>query len=120
MRDQELYARWLGVGARIGFVVLIVSFFVYVFGLLEPHVQPRELARLWGMPVDRYVAAINGPTGWGWLRYLGRGDYLNYLGVALLASVTAVCYARVIPVLPRLQATLAAIQIAVLLAAALF
>jgi len=119
MRDQELYARWLGVGTRIGFVVLIASFFAYTFGLLEPLVHPRELARLWVMPVDRYVAAIGGPTGWGWLRHLGRGDYLNYLGIALLASVTAVCYARVIPALTRAHAVIAALQIAVLLAVAL-
>ena len=119
MRDQELYARWLGVGTRIGFVVLIASFFAYTFGLLEPLVQPRELARLWVMPVDRYVAAIGGPTGWGWLRHFGRGDYLNYLGIALLASVTAVCYARVIPALTRAHAVIAALQIGVLLAVAL-
>jgi hypothetical protein len=49
---------------------------------------------------------------------LGRGDYLNVLGVALLATITLVCYARIVPLLPRLQAVLAAIQIAILLGAA--
>ena len=59
-------------------------------------------------------------TGWGWVQFLGRGDYVNFLGVAALASITLVCYARIVPVLPRLHAALAIIQIAVLLAAALF
>jgi hypothetical protein len=120
MLEQRIYARWLDVGTRIAFVVLIVSFFVYVFGLLDPLVPPQELARHWGLPVDRYVAATGAPTGWDWLRLLGKGDYLNFLGIAALASITIVCYARIVPVLPRLQAVLAIIQIAVLLAAALF
>ena len=117
--EQRIYARWLNAGTRIGFVVLVATFAVYAFGLVDPLVPPQELMRLWSQPVDRYVAATGGPTGWGWVGFLGKGDYLNILGVALLASISAVCYARVIPVLPRVQATLAIIQIAVLLAAAL-
>ena len=123
MREQHIYARWVDLGTRAGFLVLVASFVVYVFGLLEPHVAPRELARLWGLPVDRYVAAIGGPTGWGWLAHLAKGDYLNYLGVALLASITVAAYARIVPTLiangDRWHAALAAIQVAVLLAAAL-
>jgi hypothetical protein len=118
--EQRIYARWLDVGTRIGIIALIISFLVYALGLLEPLVPPQELVRLWGLPVDQYVAAIGGPTGWGWLAHLGKGDYLNIGGIALLTALTVVCYARIIPVLPRLQATLAIIQIAVLLAAALF
>ena len=119
MREQQIYARWLDLGTRLGFAVLVLTFGIYVLGLLEPLVAPQELARLWSLPVDRYVAASGAPTGWGWLALLGKGDYLNFVGIALLASITIVCYARVIPVLPRLQAVLAAIQIAILLAAAL-
>jgi hypothetical protein len=124
MVEQHIYARWLDVGTRVGFVVLVVSFVAYVFGLLDPLVPPQELARLWGLPVDRYVAAIGGPTGWGWLGLLAKGDYLNFLGVALLASITIVCYARIVPTLiaqgDRLHAALAVIQVIILLAAAVF
>lgn len=118
MGEHDLYARWLDVGTRAGFVVLIFTFLIYVFGLLDPLVPPQELTRLWSLPVDRYVAATGAPTGWGWLRFLGKGDYLNFVGIAALASITVVCYARVIPVLSRMQAVLAALQILVLLAAA--
>ena len=116
--EHHVYARWLDIGTRIALVILIVTFLIYVLGLLDPLVPPQELARLWTLPVDRYVAASGAPTGWGWLGFLGRGDYLNVLGVALLATITLVCYARIVPLLPRLQALLAAIQIAVLLGAA--
>jgi hypothetical protein len=124
MVEQHIYARWLDVGTRVGFVVLVASFVAYIFGLLDPLVPPQELARLWGLPVDRYVAAIGGPTGWGWLGLLAKGDYLNFLGVVLLASITIVCYARIVPTLiaqgDRLHAALALIQVVILLAAAAF
>ena len=118
MGEQHLYARWLDVGTRVGFVVLMFTFLIYVFALLDPLVPPQELTRLWSLPVDRYVAATGAPTGWGWLRFLDRGDYLNFVGITVLASITIACYARIIPLLPRMQAVLAAIQIVVLLAAA--
>ena len=117
MREQHLYARWLRVGTRIGLVILVASFLAYVLGLVEPLIAPQEVVRLWSSPAHQYVAGIRGPTGWGWLGHLGKGDYLNYLGVALLASITIACYARIIPVLPRVQAALAALQILVLLVA---
>ena len=104
---------------RIAFATLLVTFAAYLFGALEPLVPTAELARLWSLPVDQYVAATGAPTGWGWLPMLGKGDYLNFIGIALLATVSIACYARIVPALPRLHAVLAVIQIAVLLAAAL-
>lgn len=122
MSEQQVYARWLEAGTRIGFVVLTASFVAYVFGLLDPLMPPRELARLWNMPVDRFVAASGAPTGWRWLQHLARGDYLNLVGVAVLCLVTVVCYARILPVFSkqsdRLYAALSAAQILVLLMAA--
>ena len=59
------------------------------------------------------MAATGAPTGWRWLGFLGKGDYLSFIGVAALASISIVCYARMIPTLPKLQARLAAIQVAV-------
>lgn len=122
--EQQIYARWLDVGTRIGLGVLVASFAIYVLGLLDPLVPPQELVRLWAVPVDRYVAATAAPTGWGWLRLLGKGDYLNYLGIAVFASITIVCYARIVPTLlaqgDRLKVALAIVQVSVLLAAALF
>ena len=120
MNEQHLYARWLDIGTRIAFVMLLLGFCAYVLELLDPLVPHQELTRLWLLPVDRYVAATGAPTGWGWLALLGKGDYLNFIGIAALATITIVCYARIVPALPRLHAALALIQIAVLLAAALF
>jgi hypothetical protein len=110
-------------GTRVGFVVLIVSFLIYVSGLLDPRVPPQELTRLWGLPVDRYVEAIGAPTGWRWLALVVKADYLNYVGIVLLASVTLAAYARIAALLvaqgERLRAAIAALQLIVLVVAAL-
>ena len=121
--EQTLYARWLDFGTRIGFLVLLASFVGYVFGALDPHVPPHELPLLWGLPVDHYVAAAGAPIGWGWLALVVKADYLNYVGVVLLASVTMAAYARIAALLvaqgERLRAAIAALQVIVLVVAAL-
>jgi hypothetical protein len=123
-REQQIYARWLQAGTRIGLGLLVSTFTIYALALLEPLVSHQRLAELWTLPVDRYIAATSGPTGWNWLRFLGKGDYLNFVGIALLSLVTVACYARLLAALLRdglpLQAAVAALQIAVLLAAALY
>jgi len=120
--EQAITARWIEIGVRFGFVVLAVTFALYVLGLVEPLVSPQELVRLWQLPVDRYVAATGAPTGSGWLRMLGKGDYLNLLGVAVFALVALACYGRMVPLFlrqgRRTQALFAALQVLVLLAAA--
>lgn len=120
--EQRIYARWLDIGTRVGLAALVVGFAVYAFGVLDPHVPREELARLWTLPVEHYVAASGAPTGWDWLRHVGKGDYLNFLGISVFASITIVCYARIVPTLlvegDRLQLGLAVAQILVLLASA--
>jgi hypothetical protein len=120
--EQLLYARWLQWGARVGLCLLIGSFLLYLSGLVEPGVPVQQLPQLWTLPVDRYLALTGAPSGWGWLGLLGHSDYLNFLGVAVLASVTVLCYARVAAALftagERLLAGLAVAQVLVLVAAA--
>ena len=119
---QALYARWLDAATRVGFAVSLLSFLVYLSGALPPYVPLESLPQLWRLPVARYLAATGAPTGWGWLALLGRGDYLNFAGIALFALVTTLCYLRILPALlarrDRWFALIAALEIAVLLAAA--
>ena len=119
---ELIYARWLDRAVRVALAVLAASFALYAFGTFDPLVPVEGLSRLWTLPVDRFIAATGAPTGWGWLRHLERGDYLNLVGVALLGLVTVLCYARIVPLAfrsgERLYAALALLQIFVLLAAA--
>ncbi|HAM49740.1 MAG TPA: hypothetical protein DCP92_03255 [Nitrospiraceae bacterium] len=53
------------------------------------------------MPVKQYLKATGIHTGWSWLGMVGKGDFLNFLGIAFLAGLTIVCFIRIIPILFR-------------------
>jgi hypothetical protein len=80
------------------------------------------LSRYWSMNVHDYLQAANITPGWWWASQLGNGDFLNFIGIALLAGVTIICYAAIIPTLLRkkdiVYAVLALLEVIVLSAAA--
>jgi len=121
-RLQQLYARWLEAGMRTAFAVSLVAFLLYVSGVLPAYVPLEALPQYWGLPVDEFLRRTGAPAGWRWVGMMDRAEYLNLACVALIASATLVCYLRVLPALigmrQRLDAAVAALQIAVLLAAA--
>lgn len=120
--EQLIYARWVRRGTQLGLGALVAAFLAYAFALLEPLVPLQQLPRLWSLPAEQYVQISGAPTGWDWLAFLDKGDYLNLLGVALLGLVTVVCYVRLLVALlarrALLPAALAVAQILVLVAAA--
>jgi hypothetical protein len=84
--EQLAYARWLERGARLGLVVLSISFAVYLFGLADPLVPLERLPELWSLPLDEYLRQSHTPRGWGWLALAARGDLSGLLGIAILAG----------------------------------
>lgn len=120
--EQLIYAGILDKGMKLGLVTLVVTFLVYVFGILKPFIPLEELPKYWGLPVSEYLQRTGIPTGWGWLGLLGNGDFLNFIGIAILAGVTIVCYLPIIPVFRRnrdaIYATIAVVEVAVLVLAA--
>lgn len=120
-QEQVLYARWLDMGTKAGFLLLVVSFALYVTGFIEPHIAHGDLPGYWRLPVDEFLVVANVQAGWGWLRLVHRGDFLNLIGVAWLSSVTLACYLRLLPVFAgngdRAYAAIAALEIVVLSAA---
>ena len=118
---QKSFARWIDFGTRAGLALLIAGFAAYVSGLLPPHVPLGELARSWHLPLAQFAAATGAPTGWQWLLLVGHGDYLNFVGIVLLASIVIAAYLRVLSLLARHNrsfAVIAALEIIVLLTAA--
>ncbi|HIJ85303.1 MAG: uncharacterized protein HW380_3693 [Magnetococcales bacterium] len=95
--EQLAYANTLDIGWKIGFGMMVIFFSLYAFGILTPHVSMEDLALYWTMPVDEYLHAVHGPVGWGWLEFVRKGDYLNLVGIAVLAGITVVCFLRVLP-----------------------
>lgn len=99
--EQLRYAAVLEAAVRVGFALLVVSFLLYLAGIPRPQVPLDELPRYWGLPVQEYVKATHTPTGWAWLALLGRSDMLNLLGVAVLASASALGTLAVLPSFAR-------------------
>ena len=127
---QRIYARILAAGMYTGLGLLLLTFALYVTGLLEPAVPVDHLAGYWELSVGEYLESINHAylhreghlTGWWWLTALGRGDYINFLGIAVLSGVTIICFLGIIPTLVRngdwIYAVIAVIEVVVLVAAA--
>jgi hypothetical protein len=107
--EQLLYAKILETGVYLGLLVLVVTFALYVFGLIEPAVPLADLPRYWVLNVHDYLNAVNVEhlhhdhliTGWSWITMLGKSDYLNFSGIALLSGVTVACYVGIVPTLIR-------------------
>lgn len=120
--EQLVYARWLDGGMKLGLLLLTGTFVVYLVGALTPHVPVDDLPRYWSLPVKQYLAATGIHAGWGWVHMLGKGDFLNFVGIAFLSGVTIACYAAVLPVFlrkkDRVYAWLAVVEILVLALAA--
>ena len=99
--EQILYAKVLEVGMYIGLLALFVTFVLYIFGIMEPHVPVEHLDKHWHLPVSEYLHNLNIPHGWGWIDLLGHGDFINFIGIVILAGTTIICYISIIPTLLR-------------------
>ncbi|MEW6327698.1 MAG: DUF1634 domain-containing protein [Thermodesulfobacteriota bacterium] len=120
--EQVVYAGVLEKGMLVGLGILVVTFVVYLLGILEPYVPVGDLSRYWSMNVHDYLHVANITPGWWWASQLGKGDFLNFIGIVLLAGVTIICYAAIIPTLLKkkdiVYAVLALLEVIVLAAAA--
>ena len=117
-------------GLSIGLGILLVTFALYMTGLIQPGIPIEELPRLWTLSVHEYLEAVNHEflhrpevvDGWGWVALLGMSDFLNFVGIALLAAVTIVCYMGIVPGLFRkrdwIYTTVAILEVLVLALAA--
>jgi len=97
--EQMVYAGVLNVGMWFGLFLLILTFVVYLSGVLPTFVPIDDLPRYWGMRVHEYNVQLHAPTGWGWTALVGKGDYLNFIGIAILSGLTILCYMVILPIL---------------------
>lgn len=120
--EQIIYSKILDLGMKAGLLLLVVSFSIYVLGIFDPHIPFDKLPSLWKLPVHEYMQQAEIHQGWWWLGELGKGDFLNFIGIAFLAGVTIICYLAVIPTLFRkgdtIYAFLAIAEVLVLVLAA--
>ena len=92
MPEQIAYANLLFIGAWAGILMMIITYFLYLGGIVSPHVDLALITQNWNKGVDEYLEITHSPHGWGWLSLLNKGDFLNFIGIVLLAVLTIICY----------------------------
>jgi len=116
--EQVLYANLLNKGMLVGLALLFITFFIYASGIMSPYIPVEELSSYWSMSVSEYLEKGNIPTGWGWTGMLQYGDFLNFIGIVVLAGITMLCYLAIIPTLlknnDKVYALLALAEVAIL------
>lgn len=103
--EQLLYANLLEKGMFFGLILMFITFALYVFGIMPAAIPLVEVANLWNQPVHDYLETINHnyigwehlPTGWSWFKLIGKGDFINFVPVAILSGVTIACYLVIVP-----------------------
>jgi hypothetical protein len=120
--EQILYAKFLERGMYIGLLILLITFGLYAFGIMDPYIPLDKISNYWSMNVNDYLHHANIKAGWAWVGMLRYGDFVNFIGIAILAGVTILCYAAIIPTLlrsnDRVYAILALLEVIILSVAA--
>lgn len=120
--EQLLYAGILEKGMFFGLIVLLVTYALYIFGIVGPYIPRHAVPQYWGLSVSDYLHEANIQAGWAWLGMLRYGDFLNFVGIVTLSAVTIVCFLSIIPTLlrngDRVYAVLAALEAIILTVAA--
>ncbi len=120
--EQILYARILEKGMYFGLLILLITYALYVFGIMDPYIPLNELSNYWSMNVHDYLEHTGIKAGWAWLGMLKYGDFINFIGVAILAGITILCYAAIVPTLlknkDKVYAVLALLEAIILTVAA--
>jgi hypothetical protein len=120
--EQLLYARILEKGMYLGLLILFITYALYVFGIMDPYIPLDKISDYWSVNVHDYLEHAEIKNGWAWLGMLKYGDFINFIGIALLAGVTIMCYAAIVPTLLKnkdtVYAILAVLEVIILSAAA--
>ncbi len=120
--EQLIYASILQKGMFAGLVILFITFGLYALNIMKPYIPLNEVSHYWSMNVHDYLQHAHIKTGWSWVGMLNYGDFINFVGVAILAGVTIVCYLAIVPVLlksnDKVYVVLALLEVLVLSLAA--
>jgi hypothetical protein len=120
--EQMQYAKILEWGMYLGLLILFITYALYVFGIMDPYIPLNKISNYWSMNVHDYLEHAGIKAGWAWLGMLKYGDFINFVGVAILAGVTIICYAAIVPTLLKnkdiVYAILAVLEVVILGAAA--
>ncbi len=103
--EQLAYARVLNIMMLLGLAVMVITLIIYLSGVLSSFIPPQDIPKYWGMKSKDFIHMFHAPTGWAWLAMINKADYLNFVGIALLAGLTILCYLVILPILIRKKDT---------------
>jgi len=95
--QQAIYANLLFYGSWAAIGILLVTYLIYVSGIIDAYVPIDRLSHYWSGPAREYVHEANIPLGWGWVSLVNKGDFLNFIGIVLLAGMTIICFLTLLP-----------------------
>ena len=120
--EQILYAKILEWGMYVGLLILFITFGLYTIGIMDPYIPMDKISGYWNFNVHDYLEHAGIKDGWAWVGMVKYGDFVNFIGIAILAGVTIICYAAIVPTLLKskdiVYVILAVIEVIVLTAAA--
>lgn len=96
--EQKRYGAVLNIAMKVGLLVLLITFVLYLIGVPKPHVAVGDVSANWGLKVDDYLKVAGIEKGWSWTSHLGQSDFLTFLPIAFLGSVTVICYLTILPI----------------------
>ncbi|AEH44212.1 hypothetical protein Thein_0329 [Thermodesulfatator indicus DSM 15286] len=97
--EAIIFAKILQYGSMFGIGLMIITFLIYIFGILPSFVPPEKLPKIWHLTAHEFVKHIGLKTGWNWIHYINYGDILNYIGIAFLAGLVIIGYVAILPFL---------------------
>jgi hypothetical protein len=120
--EQIRYAKILSKMMKVGLAVLILTFFLYISGIIPAHIPKEKLTTLWHLSVTEYLDAIEVEKGWSWVLFIKNGDFLNFIGIVFLSGITIICFLSIIPIFFKkkdyIYALISFLEVAILILAA--
>ena len=110
-RDALMYAKVLGVLSKIAMVLLVASYFIYIFWGDYLAVPPEKIASLWALPSKEVSQILNNSPS----TFL---DAIPLLCVMALSSISLICMSlllmRYAKEKAKLRAALAFFQVCII------
>ncbi|MFA6001433.1 MAG: hypothetical protein WC828_04880 [Thermoleophilia bacterium] len=130
--EQKRYGAILDVAMKVGLLVLVVSFILYLVGFPKPFIPVEDVSSYWTLKLHSvvngeetgYLHKTGIEPGWAWASSdnLKKSDFLTFAPIAFLASVTVICYLSILPIFLKrkdyIYAALAVTEVLVLVLAA--
>ncbi|GAB6887830.1 hypothetical protein JCM13304A_13280 [Desulfothermus okinawensis JCM 13304] len=91
-KEQNIYAEILFFGCWGGIAIMCITYFLYLSTIMDPFVPMDTLQKMWHLPSGQFMEKLNIHQGWSWVHLLGKGDFINFIGIALLGLLTIVGY----------------------------